>query len=330
MKKILFLSFILAFHLAPAQLKIAFGSCSKENKPQPILYSVVKQKPDLFVYLGDNIYGDTKLMFILRAKYRKLKRKKEFQALRDSVPIVATWDDHDYGENDSGKEYIRKKASKRIFLKFFREPKDSERRKHKGIYTSYYYKAGKDSVQLILLDNRTFRTKLTRTDEKRPDNMGPYVPDSSSNASMLGEEQWKWLDEQLKKPASFRIIGTSTQFIAEFNGHEAWANFPAEKKRLLNLIDENNVTNLAFITGDPHYAEISKMKTPKGTQLTEVTSSGITQVWYNTGPNKYRVGEGYLKQNFGTIEFDSLNNNVTFRIHGLSGEEILKDTVKLK
>ena len=59
--------------------KIAFGSCSNQNKPQPILDTVVAKNPDLFIYLGDNIYGDTEDMEVLAQKYRKLGSKKEFQ-----------------------------------------------------------------------------------------------------------------------------------------------------------------------------------------------------------------------------------------------------------
>ena len=66
--------------------KIAFGSCSNQNKPQPVLNTIVKQEPDLFIYLGDNIYGDTKDMKVLESKYRQLGEKKEFQNLRFNVP----------------------------------------------------------------------------------------------------------------------------------------------------------------------------------------------------------------------------------------------------
>ncbi len=94
--------------------RIAFGSCGNQNKAQPILKHVIARKPDLFCYLGDNIYGDSRTLAVLRARYMKLAEKPEFQALRAAMPLIATWDDHDYGENDSGKEYILRDESKRL------------------------------------------------------------------------------------------------------------------------------------------------------------------------------------------------------------------------
>ena len=137
--------------------KIAFGSCSNQNNPLLIFDVVVKHQPDLFVFLGDNIYGDTDNMKTLQAKYDRLAAKATFQNLKKNVPIIATWDDHDYGQNDSGRHYPKKEESKELFLKFFDEPADSERRKHEGIYTSNMYENKGKKVQIILLDNRTFR-----------------------------------------------------------------------------------------------------------------------------------------------------------------------------
>ena len=87
--------------------RIAFGSCADQNRPQPILEEVVARDPDLFVYLGDNIYGDTEDMGELRAKYSVLAAKPEFQALREHCPTLAVWDDHDYGAIDSGRGYAK-------------------------------------------------------------------------------------------------------------------------------------------------------------------------------------------------------------------------------
>ncbi len=152
--------FLLAQKPQPLISKIAFGSCAEETQPQPILDLVVKHKPDIFVYLGDNIYGDTEDMMVLQAKYDSLAAKQEFQRLKKNVKLYATWDDHDFGWNDAGKYYPFKKESKEMFLKFFDEPANSERRNHDGIYTSYMFEGNGRKLQLILLDNRTFRNNL--------------------------------------------------------------------------------------------------------------------------------------------------------------------------
>jgi phosphodiesterase/alkaline phosphatase D-like protein len=143
----------------PLISRIAFGSCQTQDEPLPILRTVLEWEPELFIYLGDNIYGDTNDMAVLEAKYAKMGAKKDFAALRANVPTIATWDDHDYGANDAGKDYPFRKESKDIFLKFWNEPNPSPRRERDGIYTSYRFEdktIGK-TLQIILLDTRTFR-----------------------------------------------------------------------------------------------------------------------------------------------------------------------------
>ena len=112
--------FTVAIYAQMLPTSIAFGSCGHQDKPLEIFQTILKHKPELFIFLGDNIYGDTKRMSVLKKKYRKLSRNKNFSKLRDSVPIIATWDDHDYGMDDVVTYFPKKQASKKIFLKFFK------------------------------------------------------------------------------------------------------------------------------------------------------------------------------------------------------------------
>ena len=59
-------------------IKIAFGSCLHQDKPVPMLGIAARQDPDVFVFLGDNIYGDSRIMDTLTAKYNRLLNKPEF------------------------------------------------------------------------------------------------------------------------------------------------------------------------------------------------------------------------------------------------------------
>ena len=140
--------------------KIAFGSCGHQNDSLSIFYDIVKHQPDIFVFLGDNIYGDTESMDTLSSKYEQLAKKPSYQHLKENVEIIATWDDHDYGWNDAGRNYKFKKESKEIFLEFFEEPDTSTRRTHEGIYHSYEFVNNGKKIQIILLDGRTFRDDL--------------------------------------------------------------------------------------------------------------------------------------------------------------------------
>jgi alkaline phosphatase D len=289
--------------------KIAFGSCAHENNPLPVFDLVVKHKPDLFLFLGDNIYGDTKNMDTLQMKYNMLAAKPTFQNLKKNVPIIATWDDHDYGWNDIGKHYPFKAESKEIFLKFFNEPKDSERRKHEGIYTSYMYETNGKKLQIILLDNRTFRDDCRKhKDEVAKDKRYFYTLDyylqQEPDSTYLGSAQWKWLEAELKKPADLRLIGSGSQFAIEYNGYEAWANFPLEQKRFLDLIKKTKANGVLFLTGDVHYAEISKIKVPDLYPIYDVTSSGLSSTWHFATPNDNRIEGPVMENHFGLLTID--------------------------
>lgn len=320
----------------PLISKIAFGSCAHESEPQPVLDLVVKHKPDLFVYLGDNIYGDTHDMKVLQAKYNTLAAKPEFQRLRKNVPIVATWDDHDYGWNDAGKEYPFKEQSKELFLNFFNEPAQSERRKRAGIYTSYLFEEGGKKLQLILLDNRTFRSRLRlyRGEySRRPEFFYPldYFPHQIEDSVLLGEEQWQWLEGELKKEADIRIIGSGSQFSISYNGYEAWANFPHEQKRMLELIKKTKASGVLFISGDVHYAEISKLHHPGLYPVYDVTSSGITSTWHFATPNTNRIEGPVMENHFGllTIDWSKKDPHIQMEIFDVRDNQRIEHTIRL-
>jgi alkaline phosphatase D len=287
--------------------RIAFGSCAHQDRPQPLLQLAAGYHPDRFIFLGDNIYGDTDNMDTLRAKYQRWGAKAEYRQLTASTKILATWDDHDFGRNDAGRHYPYKEASKEIFLDFFKEPLQSERRKHQGIYHVEYLQAGDRRVQIILLDNRTFRDDVLRYDSTavlpRKNYFYPldYKPHTSNDSTLLGEQQWQWLAEQLRQPADLRLICSGSQFGIEFNGYEAWANYPHEQERLCRLIRDTRAEGVLFLTGDVHYGEISRLRSPGLYPLYDITSSGITSVWDFATPNRNRIEGPVMENNIGLI-----------------------------
>ncbi len=283
--------------------RIAFGSCAAQDRPQPILRHVVERQPDLFIYLGDNIYGDTENMAVLQAKYQQLANKPEFQALRAAAPTLAVWDDHDYGANDAGRHYPMKEASKAMFLDFWGVPDTSARYNHPGIYHSHLLEEDGQRLQIILLDTRTFRDDLLPNDEQ-DGHQNDYRPNPSPDSTLLGEAQWAWLEQQLRQPADLRIVASSIQFGHSYNGWESWTNVPHERQRMLELIGDTRANGVVFISGDVHWGETSKQPQKGGYPVYDVTASGINQDWDRIEPNVRRVGEAVPEYNFGLIEID--------------------------
>lgn len=312
--------------------RILFGSCGHQDKEMPILDSVIADDPDLFIFLGDNIYGDTENMTVLAEKYQKLGNKPRFQRLRQATETIAIWDDHDFGENDAGVEYPQKEASKTIMLDFWEEPAESERRsRDDGIYTSYFYGEAGKRVQVILPDLRWNRpaikqvTTLSYMTKRRPNDMGPYAVHDDPTASMLGEKQWQWLERQLQEPAELRIIGSSLQVLADFTGWEAWANFPADIARLKSLIKKHKVNGVIMISGDTHWGEISLVKQGLDYPLWDITSSGLTEEWKAVSPNKNRQGASTADVNYGVIDinWDVIDPTIAISLRGIEGKRVM-------
>ena len=106
---------------------IAIGSCNRVDKDQAMWDAILQNQPELWIWLGDNIYADTEDMQAMKAMYLQQKYHAEYQKFRSAVPVIGIWDDHDYGKNDAGAEFALKAESKDVFLRFWQEPANSSR-----------------------------------------------------------------------------------------------------------------------------------------------------------------------------------------------------------
>ena len=292
---------------------IAFGSCNDEDLPQTIWDDILKNKPDLWIWLGDNIYGDSEDPYVLINKYNKQLRAKPYQNFIAQCPIIGTWDDHDYGENDGGKDYPMREKSKEIMLEFLGVDSGNPVYNHEGVYQSYDFTSGEYIVRVILLDTRYFRDIL------EPDPAGEERYAKNYSGSILGVEQWIWLNDQLiNSPADVHIIGSSIQVLPEEHIFEKWSNFPFEKEKFLKLINDSNVKNPLILSGDRHMAELSAIELDNGSSLVEVTSSGMTHSWPMLFPeqNKYRQRGVIATLNFGILTFDWEQSQLNIEIRG--------------
>lgn len=286
--------------------RIALGSCATQDQPQPIWKQIVAANPQLFLFIGDNIYGDTEDMAVMEAKYRQLAAVPGFAQLRRRVPILATWDDHDFGLNDGGADYPQRAASQRVFQDFWGVPADSPLRRQEGIYHSAVFGPVGKRVQVILLDTRYHRSPLKPRPANQP-GVGRYIPDETPGKTMLGEAQWRWLEAQLREPAEVRLLASSIQVVAEDHGWEKWMNLPRERERLFTLLRETGATGVLFLSGDRHLAELSMMDGGVGYPLYDLTASGMnnaSKVWRPYEVNRHRVGTMNWGNNFGLITID--------------------------
>ena len=314
--QLLFLTTLLSSCAKKETFVISFASCNNQNIPNKLWSPILSHDPDLFIWGGDIIYSDTENMALMRENYKRMKDDMAYSNFRKKIPVIGTWDDHDYGLNDGGANYLKKDSAQQLFLDFFDVEPDHPRRNQKGIYELYTYSKGGASINIIVLDTRYFRSDLTKdpTGEKR------YIPTDNQDATMLGTSQWKWLEDILTtSDAQFNIIVSSIQFLSSEHGFESWGNMPGEVEKMKKLIVKSKARGVVFLSGDRHIAEISKIDIPGlDYPLIDFTSSGMTHSYssFIGEPNAFRIGDVVAEKNFGLLTIDLKENTVKMEIRG--------------
>jgi alkaline phosphatase D len=325
----------LATPLVPEVIEtIVAGSCLRQSQPQPVWRAILAAQPDLFIAMGDNVYADTVDPEAMRSAYGRLGENPDYRTLRERVPVLATWDDHDYGANDAGADYPMRQESQRIFADFFELPGDSPVRTRQGVYDAHAFGPPGRRVQVILLDTRYFRGTLRRGPPSIDCPRGRYVPNEDPGTTILGEAQWTWLADQLREPADLRLLVSSIQVLPEEHCFEKWANLPHERERLFHLVREAGARGVVILSGDRHYAEISQLPANVvGYPLYELTASSLNAPGGPAGePNRHRVTrEGIPEANFGVVRIDWSQQDpvISLEVRGVDGQVVLSRDVMI-
>lgn len=301
--------------------RIAFGSCNNQREPQPLWQSIVATQPDLWVWLGDNIYADTQDMGLMARYYRQQQRQPGYRQLLQTTPITGIWDDHDYAYDGADKTFEKKAQSQQLFLDFIGVPKEAPVREQEGIYRSYIIGEGDRKVKILLLDVHYHQDRMNKL-------FGIYFPNRTGD--MLGEAQWQWLERELTdSDASVHLIASGLQVLPTGHAYPNWAAFPQARKRLLRLLEKTRPAIPLLLSGDRHVGELSKIEL-KGydNPLYEITASGMT---HHRRPRKagniYRVGEQVGALNFGLLDIHWHNDftAIILQIRGIDNKVLLEE-----
>ncbi|MFP6796453.1 MAG: alkaline phosphatase D family protein [Pseudomonadales bacterium] len=340
----LFLVGLIATSLHADVVRLAFGSCADADKPDhPIWDALYQAQPDALLMIGDNVYADSPSFRSnpsrqgLETEYAKLGAAPLFRRLRASIPVYATWDDHDYGLNDGGGEFALKDVSQQVFFDFWQVAADRPERQTPGIYAERWLDKAGMQIQILLLDTRYFRSALTID---VPDGRCPvrnYGINVAEGVTILGRAQWQWLEERLQEPADVRVIASSIQVVADQHCWERWGAFPKERARLFRLIASSGARNIFFVSGDRHLGEISKLSDTDDFALDyplyDITSSPLSaRSGFGKGEvNRYRVGHDNVRvSNFGMIEVDAVKRQAVLSLRDSVGETLVGTSVFLR
>ena len=296
------------------EIKIGIGSCLDQDFPQPIWQPIEEENLDYFIFLGDNVYGDSIFENLYKMKRAYSKQEKLLPDFLDQTDIFAIWDDHDYGKNDGGSDYKYKKLAENLFLDFRNVPIYDVRRSREGIYFSENKVFFNKKYKLIFLDTRYFRSELKGK-------KGSYQKNNDESSTILGKEQWTWLEKELNSNFDYLFIFSSIQIIPEDHGFEKWSNFPNDRTKLLKILEKYKDRTILF-SGDRHRSGIYKRN-----GIIEITSSSMNKPgssFFET--DKYLIGETYPQENYSVLKI--LNDDINIDIKDKHGE--ILNSISLK
>ena len=303
---------------------LGMGSClDQDSDQQEIWSSLEKEKLTEFFFLGDNIYGDTKDGSLENMQSAYDKQSKNFPDWLNEVTVNAIWDDHDYGINDGGGDYKSKAEAQELFLDFWKIKESDRRSNDEGIYFSKDVIFNNKVIKIIGLDTRYFRSPLEGGKRTR-------TPTQDTTKTMLGSNQWSWLENQLSQNMDILILASSVQVIAKNNGFEKWGNFPNERQKLFEMLTKLKKP-VVMLSGDRHKAGLYKMG-----DLYEITSSSMNKplpkwlslYWDSTQKetDEFLVGEMFYEPNYGILKIED-GNNIELELKNKEGESLNKITI---
>ncbi len=317
----------------PPHFRIAAGSCafindSLADRPGPpyggdytIFESIARYEPELMLWLGDNVYfretdWDSRTGMI--ARYSHDRALPELQRLLATTHHYAIWDDHDYGPNDSDRSFLHKHTAREVFRLFWCNPTygiDGT----EGITTAFSW----GDVDFFLLDNRSWRT---------PNNL------KGKRRTILGPEQLRWLREALvSSRATFKIIVIGGQVLNPLPVFETYARCaPEEREELLQMLQQEGISGVLFLSGDRHFTELSRLERPGSYPLYELTVSPLTSSPFTEAEreaNPLRVpGTLVTERNFALLEVSGPLADRQLRIHvyNAHGKLLWERTIRAK
>ncbi len=286
----------------PPPVRIAVGSCAYVNEPafdrpgKPygsdyrIFSAIVAARPDLMLWLGDNVYyreADWTTEEGMRRRHAHTRELPELQPLWAAMPHYAAWDDHDYGPNNSDWSFRGGDAALRVFRDYWANPSYG-RADLTGAFTRFEWA----DVEFFLLDGRSYRAR----------------PGAGSPAGMLGPQQLAWLQTALaSSDATFKVVVSPSQALNPMSHADSWSQFPGELAELLGFLRRSRVAGVLFLSGDRHHTELIRRDEPGLYPLYDFTSSALTAgmgVEEREVDNPARVPGTWVNRvhNFGLIE----------------------------
>lgn len=261
------------------------GSCAYFNDPpydrpgrpygsdRPPWASMAASGADFMIWLGDTLYlreADFSSESGIWSRYRTDRATPSLQPFLAAMPHYATWDDHEFGPNNSNGDWALAPIARAAFEAYwpnqtFGTPRDPSAINHRFQW---------GDAMFLMLDNRTHRTDST-------------LPDTPAyQKTQYGRAQLAWLKQQLasrneggaRRHLQLTFIVTGSQFLSQrfYPNSEDHHRFQAERAEILDFIRDNKIGGVVFLSGDVHYSEVLRRENLLPYPVFEFTSSALT------------------------------------------------------
>lgn len=219
----------------PARTTLAMGSCASSTEFFDVWLQIAKNNIDGLMLLGDTPYIDSTRLEVNRSRHRQFLSIPTLAELGASTPVWGTWDDHDFGGNDTDGKVGNKETLRRVFREYRTQTEygDGEH----GVYTRFR----RGPIEVFMIDPRYFS-------QTEPSPVDPDKP------TCLGKTQWQWLQDGLRKStAPFKVLATGMIWDDKKNSEkDDWGTYSHEREALFDFIGENQIRGVVLVGGDIH------------------------------------------------------------------------------
>lgn len=298
--------------------RIAIMSCMNDSKAarSQIWPSAEVADLDYMFFIGDNVYGDSLMSHgpaILWNRYVQARKNIPYYRWKNLKPVIAVWDDHDFGKNNADGNYKHKSVNLQTFKTFFAQEPDGSTL-FNGHANSWYFQAF--GQNFTFFDNRFYRG-LTNT---------------AGNKGFLGIEQIDWMSKAISsRPRPTWIMQGAPMFGRVQKSCSYQGNAPQEMDYFLRKVRSWGVPTI-FAGGDLHYTEISSIdKSLLGYNSFELISSSMhsnTKTAFYDNPNPQL--KGYLKENFLVLEQTGGAGNPIWKVECIGKNSTMPFTMDIK
>ncbi|MDZ7660337.1 alkaline phosphatase D family protein [Fodinibius sp.] len=312
---------------------VAMGSCLYINdsdfdrpgtpygKGTEILTHINNQHPDMMLWLGDNVYYREPDFYSKKRmdyRFKDARNTPELQPLLANAINIATWDDHDYGPNNSDRSYRMRQEALEIFRRYWANPGYGTRETD-GVFTRYKY----SDVEFFLMDDRFHRAPNQLKKEDK---------------DFFGKAQLQWLmDSLVSSNATFKIVVVGNQVTNKMNEHESLLAYGEEYETLMEFLDQHDIPGVLFLSGDRHFTELLKTERKDAYPLYEFTSSPLSSGTYGDlneseeydNPQRVDGTLVYEDQNFGMMHVrgEKENRKLILETYGSDGEKLWEHSI---